>query len=52
LTKRLLREAQHARLDAVFELSAAFQAISQKTDDHREAVNAAIEKRPPVFIGR
>jgi enoyl-CoA hydratase/carnithine racemase len=52
LTKRLLRDAQHASLESVFELSAAFQSIAQKTDDHREAVNAAIEKRKPVFTGK
>jgi enoyl-CoA hydratase/carnithine racemase len=52
LTKRLLREAQDASLDSVFELSAAFQSIAQKTDDHREAVNAALEKRSPTFYGR
>lgn len=52
LTKRLLREAQHASLDSVFELSAAFQSIAQRTDDHAEAVNAAIEKRKPSFTGK
>lgn len=49
LTKRLIREAQHSRLDTVLELSAAFQAISHKTADHREAVSAFLEKRPPQF---
>jgi enoyl-CoA hydratase/carnithine racemase len=44
LTKRLMREAIHARLDTVLELSAVFQAISHKTPDHREAVDEA--KRP------
>ena len=51
-TKRLLREAQRSSLDQLFELSAAFQAIVQKSADHREAVAAAIEKRPPTFTGR
>lgn len=51
-TKRLLREAQRTSLDSVFELSAAFQAIVQRTGDHREAVNAMIEKRPPTYTGR
>jgi enoyl-CoA hydratase/carnithine racemase len=51
-TKRLLREAQRTSLDSVFELSAAFQAIVQRTGDHREAVAAAIEKRSPTFTGR
>jgi enoyl-CoA hydratase/carnithine racemase len=49
LTKRLMREAIHSRLDTVLELSAAFQAISHKTPDHSEAVNAFLEKRAPRF---
>ena len=51
LTKRLMREALHSRLDTVLELSSVFQAISHKTDDHREAVDAFLEKRPPRFTG-
>lgn len=51
LTKRLMREALHARLDTVLEMSAAFQAISHKTADHREAVTAFVEKRPARFEG-
>jgi len=49
LSKRLMREAVHARLDTVLELSAAFQAMSHKAPDHREAVDAFLEKRPPRF---
>lgn len=52
LTKRLLREAQRAPIDTVFELSAAFQAIVQKTADHHEAVAAAIEKRAGNYTGQ
>ena len=51
LTKRLMREALHARLDTVLEMSAVFQAVSHKTADHREAVAAFLEKRPPRFDG-
>ncbi|HSW04920.1 crotonase/enoyl-CoA hydratase family protein [Aquabacterium sp.] len=51
LVKRLLREAQHARLGEVLQLSAAFQALAHETTDHREALDAFIEKRPPVFTG-
>ncbi len=49
LSKRLLREGMHTRLDTVLEMAAAFQSLSHQTDDHREAVNAFLEKRPPVF---
>ncbi|MFN0000078.1 MAG: enoyl-CoA hydratase-related protein, partial [Burkholderiaceae bacterium] len=51
LTKRLMREAIHSRLDSVLELSSVFQAISHKTADQAEAVNAFIEKRPATFSG-
>jgi 2-(1,2-epoxy-1,2-dihydrophenyl)acetyl-CoA isomerase len=51
LAKRLLREGQHGRLSDVLELSAAFQALAHETADHREAVEAFLDKRPPVFTG-
>jgi enoyl-CoA hydratase/carnithine racemase len=49
MTKRLLREGQHARLESLLELSAGFQALAHKTPQHKEAVMAFIEKRKPVF---
>ncbi len=49
LTKKLLREGQHLRLDSLLELSAAYQALAHKTPQHEEAVRAFIEKRPPKF---
>jgi len=52
LTKRLLREGQHMRLDSLLELSAAYQALAHHTEDHMEAVAAFIEKREPKFTGR
>lgn len=51
LTKRLIREAQHTRLDTLLEMSAAFQALAHETGDHAEAVDAFIEKRSPTFTG-
>ncbi len=51
LAKRLLREGQHGRLSDVLELSAAFQALSHETADHREALDAYFEKRDPRFTG-
>jgi len=51
LTKRLLREAQHQRMADILELSAAYQALAHETADHREAVDAFLEKRTPFFTG-
>jgi enoyl-CoA hydratase/carnithine racemase len=51
LTKRLMRESMHTRLDTLLEMAAAFQAMSHQTADHREAVAAFLEKREPVFKG-
>lgn len=51
LAKRLLREAQHARLSDTLELSAAFQALAHETADHREALDAFFEERDPTFTG-
>ena len=52
LTKRLLREGQHMRLDSLLEMSAAYQALAHHTDDHLEAVNAFLDKRPPSYQDR
>ena len=49
MTKRLLREGEHASLASLLEMSAGYQAIAHKTADHREAVTAFIEKRAPRF---
>ncbi|QNN56779.1 crotonase/enoyl-CoA hydratase family protein [Diaphorobacter ruginosibacter] len=49
MTKRLLREGEHASLASLLEMSAGYQAIAHKTADHREAVTAFIEKRQPRF---
>lgn len=49
LSKRLMREAIHARLDSVLELAAGFQAMSHLTAENREALAAFFEKRKPVF---
>src|SRR5260221_7535108 len=44
MTKRLLREAMHTRLDTLLEMAAAFQSLSHQTDDHRRAVTAFLSK--------
>ncbi|MGH6888967.1 MAG: crotonase/enoyl-CoA hydratase family protein [Rhizomicrobium sp.] len=51
LTKRLMRDSERASFETVMELSAAFQSLAHLTSDHREAVTAFFEKRPPDFKG-
>jgi enoyl-CoA hydratase len=43
-----LKQVAHSILDA----SIAYEALSNLTEDHQEAVNAFREKREPVFKGR
>lgn len=45
MTKRLLREGQHTRLDTSLEMAAAYQAIAHKTQAHADAVESFIAKR-------
>jgi enoyl-CoA hydratase/carnithine racemase len=52
MAKRLIREGQHARLDTLLEMSAAFQALAHHTADHKEAIAAFLDKRKPNFTGR
>jgi enoyl-CoA hydratase/carnithine racemase len=49
MSKRLLREGEHLRLDSLLELSAGYQALAHKTESHAEAVQAFTQKRPPRF---
>lgn len=51
MAKRLLMEGRHTRLDTLLEMSAAMQALTHATGDHREAVGAFLEKRTPSFKG-
>jgi len=51
MTKRLLKEGRQSTLAGLLEVSAAMQALSHTTRDHREAVDAFIGKRAPVFSG-
>ena len=49
MTKRLLREGQHVRLDTLLEMAAGLQALAHKTKQYEEAANAFLERRTPVF---
>ena len=51
MTKRLLKYAQRGTLADFLDASACFQGMSHHTDDHVEAVNAFLEKRPGIYVG-
>jgi 2-(1,2-epoxy-1,2-dihydrophenyl)acetyl-CoA isomerase len=46
LTKRLILEGQHTRLDTLLEMSASFQALAHWTAEHEAAVDAFLVRRP------
>lgn len=52
LIKRMLTKAATSTLEDMLEYEAMLQEIAGKTHDHREGVQAFIEKRPPKFTGR
>jgi enoyl-CoA hydratase/carnithine racemase len=52
LSKRLIRDSQRIDLAASLEMAASMQALAQHTCDHREAMAALAEKRPPRYTGR
>ena len=47
--KRLLRMSQNVPLDKALEMAASQQSILQQLDDHREAIDALLEKRKPNY---
>ena len=51
MMKKALRQARTAEISGHLDLLAAFQGITQRTDDHFEGVRALKEKRPPRFKG-
>jgi enoyl-CoA hydratase/carnithine racemase len=52
MNKRLLRDSLTQSLEASLTLAASLQGLAQHTDDHREAVAAAVEKRKPNYTDR
>jgi enoyl-CoA hydratase/carnithine racemase len=51
MSKQLVKRGMNVDLKTLLELSAAMQALAHHTADHREAVNAFVEKRKPTFTG-
>ena len=51
MIKKAIRNARTAEITGHLDLVAAFQGITQRTDDHAEGVRALKEKRQPNFKG-
>jgi len=51
LIKRTLNKALSSTLDDLLGYEAAIQQIASASEDHREGLNAFLEKRPAVFRG-
>ena len=51
-TKRLIKDARDVSLSEHLDQAAIWQGVLQQMDDHREAIDAILEKRPPHFQGK
>lgn len=52
MAKRLMRQGAGTTLDTLLEMSAVLQGACHQTEDHREAVNALLDRREGKFAGR
>lgn len=52
MIKKAIRQARTAEISGHLDLLAAFQGITQRTNDHFEGVRALKEKRKPQFKGK
>jgi 2-(1,2-epoxy-1,2-dihydrophenyl)acetyl-CoA isomerase len=52
LTKKLLNKSLNSNLHSQLEFEGKMQVLASKTDDHKEGVQAFLEKRKPNFSGK
>ncbi len=52
LIKYLVQKSQETNLRESLEIAHVAQDLARQTEDHKEAVSAFLEKRPPEFKGR
>lgn len=52
MAKRMMREGMDQKLPTHLEIAAAFQALSHHTEDHREAIDAFLDRRAPELRDR
>ncbi|GER89321.1 2-(1,2-epoxy-1,2-dihydrophenyl)acetyl-CoA isomerase [Dictyobacter vulcani] len=52
LIKKLFQQAQDKDLAAVLQLESKYQSMAIETADHREGVQAFMQKRPPKYSGK
>ena len=51
MTKRLLRDGRHVKLDTALDMAAAMQSLAHSTNDHKRAIAAFIARETPAFSG-
>ena len=51
-TKKLLNHSLNNSLEEQLDLEAQTQALSAKSEDHKEGIRAFLEKRKPIFTGK
>jgi len=51
MSKLLLKQAMRTELKDFLDICAQTQGVAQTSNDHKEAIEAFFEKRPPVFTG-
>ena len=52
LIKRLVHKSLQVEFEESLKLAGPAQELARRSNDHKEGVNAFIEKRQPKFLGR